>query len=111
MKPEEHSPVNWPAKILTDCIGEELPPCQAACPLDIQVRKKLRFLQEGNLVAALSVVLERCPFPGILGRICTHPCETVCTRNSLDAPIAIAGLKRYLADFDPEAVLDVSHSV
>jgi NADPH-dependent glutamate synthase beta subunit-like oxidoreductase len=103
-----NAPVNWSEKILTECIGEELPPCQAACPLDIRVREKLRLMQQGDLAAALAVVLERCPFPGILGRICTHPCEPACTRNSLDQPLAIAGLKRYLADLDPEAVFRVS---
>ncbi|MCK9375162.1 MAG: FAD-dependent oxidoreductase [Syntrophobacterales bacterium] len=97
-------PTNWSEKILSECIGEELPPCQAACPLDIRVREKLRLMQAGDLAGALAVVLERCPFPGILGRICTHPCEAACTRNSLDQPIAIAGLKRYLADLDPDAV-------
>jgi NADPH-dependent glutamate synthase beta subunit-like oxidoreductase len=102
------SPVNWSDKILGECIGEELPPCQAACPLDIRVREQLRFMQQGDLAAALAVVLERCPFPGILGRICTRPCEAACTRNALDQPLAIAGLKRYLADLDPEAVLKVT---
>ncbi len=105
---EEKPPVNWSAKILAECIGEELPPCQAACPLDIRVREQLRFLRQGDLAAALAVVLERCPFPGILGRICTHPCEAACTRNSLDQPLAIAALKRYLADLDPAAVLNVT---
>jgi NADPH-dependent glutamate synthase beta subunit-like oxidoreductase len=108
MEPQGKSTSNWSAKILAECIGEEPPPCQAACPLDIRVREKLRFLKEGNAAAALAVVLERCPFPGILGRICIHPCEAACTRNSLDEPIAIAGLKRYLADLDPEAGLRVA---
>ncbi len=108
MSPQNNSPVNWSAKILSDCIGEEPPPCQAACPLNIRVREKLRFMQQGNLAEALAVVLERCPFPGILGRICTRPCEGACTRNSLDQPIAVAGLKRYLADLAPDAVLNVA---
>ena len=108
MAPEDQAPINWSDKILAECIGEELPPCQAACPVDIRVREKLRFLKEGNPAAALAVVLERCPFPGILGRICFHPCESACTRNSLDEPIAIAGLKRYLADLEPEAVFKAS---
>jgi len=101
-------PLDWSHKILAECIGEELPPCQAACPLNIRVREKIRFLQEGKMAQALAVVLERCPFPGILGRICTHPCEPACTRGSLDQPIAVAGLKRYLADRDPGAALRVS---
>jgi NADPH-dependent glutamate synthase beta subunit-like oxidoreductase len=102
------SVANWASKILSDCIGEELPPCQAACPLDIRVREKLRLMQEGKMAEAMEVLLERCPFPGILGRICSHPCEAACTRGNLEAPIAIAGLKRYLADLFPDAVLAVA---
>ncbi|MBM4301063.1 MAG: FAD-dependent oxidoreductase [Deltaproteobacteria bacterium] len=100
--------INWSDKILLECIGEEPPPCQAACPLNIRVREKLRLMRQGDLAEALAVVLERCPFPGILGRICTRPCEGACARNSLDQPIAIAGLKRYLADLAPDAVLNVA---
>ena len=105
---KDNSKVNWSDKIINECIGEEPPPCQAACPLDIRVREKLRFMQQGKLTEALAVVLERCPFPGILGRICTRPCEAACTRTSLDQPLAVAGLKRYLADLAPEAVLNVA---
>jgi NADPH-dependent glutamate synthase beta subunit-like oxidoreductase/coenzyme F420-reducing hydrogenase delta subunit len=36
--------------------------------------------------------------PSACGRICTHPCETECRRNGIDKPIAIAWLKRFLAD-------------
>ncbi len=95
------------ARILSECSGEELPPCQAACPLDIPVREKIRHLQAGNLEQALAALLERCPFPGILGRICPAPCEGSCTRAGLDQPIAIRSLKRYLADIGPGAVLRV----
>jgi len=96
------------AKILAECIGEELPPCQAACPLNIPVREKLALMQAGKMAEALALLLTRCPFPGILGRICAHPCEAACTRGRLEAPIAIAPLKRYVADLDPEAVLQAS---
>lgn len=108
MTPKENLPSSMSDKILAECIGQEPPPCQAACPLDIRVREKLRYLQEGKPAEALAVVLERCPFPGILGRICTRPCERTCTRGPLGGPIAIAGLKRYLADLEPDSVLRVS---
>ncbi len=98
-------PSDYADKVLTECIGEEPPPCQAACPLDIQVREKLARMKEGDMAGALAVLLERCPFPGILGRICHHPCESACTRNKVDEPIAVAALKRYVIDLDPEAVL------
>jgi NADPH-dependent glutamate synthase beta subunit-like oxidoreductase len=98
----------WRDKILSECIGEEPPPCQAACPLEIRVREKIRLIQAGDLKSALAVVLERCPFPGILGRICAHPCESACTRGKVDQSLAIAALKRYVADLDPEALFQVS---
>ncbi|MCL4503218.1 MAG: FAD-dependent oxidoreductase [Deltaproteobacteria bacterium] len=107
MTKEENLPMNMRAKILAECIGLAPPPCQAACPLDIRVREQMRCLKEGKTAEALAVVLERCPFPGILGRICARPCESSCTRGSLGGPIAIAGLKRYLADLEPEAMLKV----
>ena len=46
----------------------------------------------------MQVVEERNALPSACGRICTHPCETECRRNSIDKPIAIAWLKRFLAD-------------
>ena len=95
---------NYAAKILAECIGEELPPCQAACPLDIRVREKLARMKAGDMAGALAVLLERCPFPGILGRICHHPCESACIRNHVDEPIAIAALKRYVINFHPGAL-------
>ncbi len=96
---------NYADKILAECIGEELPPCQAACPLDIRVREKIALMKAGDMAGALAVLLERCPFPGILGRICNHPCESACTRNKVDEPIGIAALKRYVIDLDTDAVL------
>ena len=97
--------IDWCEKILAECIGEEPPPCQAACPLDIPVREKLARFQAGDLDGAFAQVLSRCPFPGILGRICSRPCEAACTRARVDEPVSIAHLKRYLADRQSEAVL------
>ena len=103
MPHKENPPSPWRDRILTECRSQEPPPCQAACPLDIRVQDQIRLLREGKTAEALAVVLERCPFPGILGRICSRPCEAACTRGSLGGPVAIAGLKRYLADLDPQA--------
>ncbi len=38
------------------------------------------------------------PMPAITGRICPHPCETECTRQSVDQSININGLEQYLGD-------------
>jgi NADPH-dependent glutamate synthase beta subunit-like oxidoreductase/NAD-dependent dihydropyrimidine dehydrogenase PreA subunit len=38
------------------------------------------------------------PFAGVLGRVCFHPCENECSRRFSEEPLAIAGIKRYIAD-------------
>ena len=44
------------------------------------------------------MILEKVPFPGILGRVCTHPCENDCRRKEVNEPISICALKRFAAD-------------
>ncbi len=36
------------------------------------------------------------------GRVCTHPCESDCKRKDVDEPLAIAQLKRFVADQENE---------
>jgi len=86
-------------KITQQCIGEDPPPCQAACPLHIDARGYSLLISQGNFAPALKLIRERLPFPGILGRVCTHPCETACARVKVDEAIAIAALKRSAADY------------
>jgi NADPH-dependent glutamate synthase beta subunit-like oxidoreductase/NAD-dependent dihydropyrimidine dehydrogenase PreA subunit len=75
-------------------------PCQAACPAGIDVPRYIRHINAGKFGEALNVIREKVPFPGVLGRICFHPCETKCLRNSLGGPIAIKALKRIASDMD-----------
>jgi NADPH-dependent glutamate synthase beta subunit-like oxidoreductase len=80
------------------CRGHEPPPCQAACPLHIDNRQMAALVGEGRFGEALAVVKEKLPFPRVLGRICTHPCESVCKRRDVDEAVAICELKRFVAD-------------
>jgi NADPH-dependent glutamate synthase beta subunit-like oxidoreductase len=74
-------------------------PCVSACPAGIDIPGYLRLISEGKLNEAYNLIMERMPFPGVLGRICTHPCETMCKRGKVfDQPISICASKRYIAD-------------
>jgi len=42
--------------------------------------------------------METIPLPGVLGRICPHPCEAQCRRLEVDDAVAIRDLKRFAAD-------------
>ncbi len=78
-------------------INEEAP-CILACPIRQDARDYIQLIARGRFQEAFRLVRERNPLPSACGRICTHPCETKCRRNSTEAPIAIAWLKRFLGD-------------
>ena len=73
-------------------------PCRDACPAGINVQGYVALLSQGKYKEALALIRENLPLPGVIGRICPHPCESACKRGKLDEPIAICSLKRFLAD-------------
>lgn len=75
-------------------------PCMEACPAGVNVKAYVSLIAAGKFHEALQVVREKNPLPGICGRVCTHPCESFCNRNQLDAPVAIRSLKRFVADYE-----------
>jgi len=79
-------------------LAPEKPLCVTACPAGIDIPGYLRFISQGRMDEACKLIIEKAPFPGILGRVCTHPCETACKRGEVNAPIAICAAKRYAAD-------------
>ncbi|GBC59434.1 hypothetical protein DENIS_0373 [Desulfonema ishimotonii] len=81
------------------CIQEEPAWCMAECPLHVDVRLFLKKMAEGKWDAARKVLDKTMPFPGILGRICDHPCEKKCKRGEVDAPVAISELERACVTF------------
>jgi NADPH-dependent glutamate synthase beta subunit-like oxidoreductase len=78
-------------------------PCEYECPAGIDVPLYVNLIAEGKFDDALAVIREKVPFPGVLGRVCIHPCETGCRRSELNDPISIKFLKRFVADRDTGA--------
>ncbi len=81
-------------------LREGQPPCETACPADVNVCGYMHLAGLGKFREALALVRERMPFAAICGRICFHPCETACKRGQLDQPLAICHTKRYLGDYE-----------
>ena len=75
-------------------------PCHYACPAGIDVPLYVYLIGEGKFTDAIAVIREKVPFPGVLGRVCIHPCEEACRRGKLNEPISIKTLKRFVADRD-----------
>jgi heterodisulfide reductase subunit A2 len=76
----------------------ETPPCTRTCPAGINVQGYVQLARQEKYDQALALIMEKAPFPGVLGRVCPHPCEGACTRKDTDAPVAIRLLKRFVAD-------------
>ena len=76
-----------------------VPPCKADCPAGIDVQRYIDLVAQEEFAQALNVVREKIPLPGVIGRVCPHPCETECNRGQLDEPIAINALKRFVVDY------------
>jgi ferredoxin len=80
--------------IESHCIQEEWPRCQAACPIHVDVRSFMAKMAAGDLAGARKVLDRTMPLPGVLGRICDHPCEAACLRRDLGGVLAIGDLER-----------------
>jgi NADPH-dependent glutamate synthase beta subunit-like oxidoreductase/coenzyme F420-reducing hydrogenase delta subunit/NAD-dependent dihydropyrimidine dehydrogenase PreA subunit len=75
-------------------------PCTQACPAGVNVKAYVSLIAEERFAEALEIIRRRCPLPGVCGRVCHHPCEDACQRGSIDEPIAIRSLKRFVADLE-----------
>ncbi len=82
------------------CKGLVEAPCSHTCPAGIDVPRYIRFIEQGEFGESCATIREKVPFPGVLGRVCFHPCESRCRRGQLEQPVAIKELKRLAADFD-----------
>jgi NADPH-dependent glutamate synthase beta subunit-like oxidoreductase/NAD-dependent dihydropyrimidine dehydrogenase PreA subunit len=73
-------------------------PCEANCPAGNPIQKVHELMKEKKAEEALAFLRARNPFPGVTGRICTHPCEKECNRKDWDEALNIRGIERAAAD-------------
>lgn len=76
------------------------PECVEACPLNIDIKRFILRLVEGDAAGAHAVISEQSPFPGVCGRVCQHElfCESACVVGRRWDPVAIGSLERFAAD-------------
>ena len=86
--------------LLGDHLGDCLAPCSFGCPAHMNIPQMLRQIGAGDLGGAIATIKEAIAMPAVLGRICPAPCEKVCRRTALEAPLRICELKRIAADAD-----------
>ena len=72
--------------------------CQFACPVHTDARGYVRAIAAGDYEGAYLIARGPNPLASICGRVCGAPCEVACRRGSIDQPIAIRALKRFVSD-------------
>ena len=77
---------------------DRLPPCNAGCPAGENIQQWLYHAEEGDYEAAWRQIMRDNPFPAVMGRVCYHPCTTVCNRAQLDEAVGINSVERFLGD-------------
>ncbi|MCX8176597.1 MAG: FAD-dependent oxidoreductase, partial [Candidatus Bathyarchaeota archaeon] len=73
--------------------------CAKQCPAEIDVPRYVRLISQEKYMDAFQTILEKAPFPAILGRVCFAPCEDGCRQAKKGQPISIRLLKRFVADY------------
>jgi NADPH-dependent glutamate synthase beta subunit-like oxidoreductase len=89
-----------------------LPPCNAGCPAGENIQAWLAHATAGEHELSWRTLVADNPFAAIHGRVCYHPCESVCNRANVDSAVSIHSVERFLGDlalerewrFDPPAV-------
>ncbi len=72
--------------------------CQAGCPVATDAGRYVQLIAEGRDEDAFLVARAPNPFASVCGRVCAAPCEDACRRGSIDAPISIRALKRFVTE-------------
>jgi len=73
-------------------------PCESACPANVDIPGYVSLVAEKRYAEALRLHRERNPLAAVCSRVCFHTCEDKCRRATLDAPVSIRGVKRFMAD-------------
>ena len=88
---------------MKNCYDSGTAPCKTACPAHIAVQGYIKMAAEGRYLDALKLIKQDNPFPAVCGSICNRRCEDACTRGTIDSPVAIDEIKRFIAEQELKA--------
>lgn len=86
-------------------------PCENTCPANVNIPGYLTLIASGRFMDAYNLIRQENPLPAICGRICTHPCEHRCRRGTVDEPVAICDLKRFVSDYAMKSEKPCVHDI
>src|SRR5271169_194853 len=80
------------------CEELALSPCENSCPLHMNIPRFLELYKESRLDEAFDSIILDNPLPSSTGRVCQHPCDERCRRQTMDDSVNMREVHRYIAD-------------
>lgn len=80
-----------------NCYDTGTAPCKTNCPAHLASQGYIKMASEGRYMDALKLIKQDNPFPYVCGAICNKRCEQACTRGTIDKPVAIDEIKKFIA--------------
>jgi Fe-S-cluster-containing hydrogenase component 2 len=83
-----------------NCYESGTSPCKTACPAHIAIQGYIQMASEGKYAEAVRLIRQDNPFPAVCGAVCNRRCEDRCTRGTIDQPIAIDEIKKFVCQYE-----------
>ena len=80
------------------CEELALSPCENSCPLHMNIPRFLQLYKEKRLEDAFEAVIMDNPLPSSTGRVCQHPCDNRCRRQTMDEAVNMREVHRFISD-------------
>jgi NADH-quinone oxidoreductase subunit F len=100
------------------CEELALSPCENSCPLHMNIPRFLQLYKEDRLDDAFDSVIMDNPLPSSTGRVCQHPCDKRCRRQTMDESVNMREVHRFIGDaillsdrFEPTVARIASHKL
>ena len=87
-------------KYIQPIYQDKTAPCNATCPVGIDLEGVMNLLRLGRAEDARELLLRENPMPATAGRVCDHACQGGCSRARFDEAVNIHGIERMLGDMD-----------
>lgn len=86
---------------------DKIPPCNEGCPAGEDIERYMVYASQGRFREAWETIREENPFPGVCGRVCYHPCESVCNRRLYDEGLSINAIERAVFDYGKASLEEI----
>ena len=84
------------------CLQCKRPFCIEGCPVEIDIPRFIRLIEEGKFTESVSKIWEKNGLPAVCGRVCPQEvqCEARCVLGIKGESVAIGHLERFVADYE-----------